>query len=73
MFFVHCLSEIVHCLSESNCARMYSVHGRVMVDNMYEFQHVPDVPNKFRLSSCKQESRPSIPRGLGTNIGRLVT
>ena len=30
---------IVHCLSESNCAGMYSVHGRVTVDNMCEFQH----------------------------------
>ena len=29
---------IVHCLSDSNCARMYNVHGRVMVNNMYEFQ-----------------------------------
>ena len=29
----------VHCLSGSNCAGMYSVHGRVIVDNMYEFQY----------------------------------
>ena len=25
--------------TESNYASMYSVHGRVIVDNMYEFQH----------------------------------
>ena len=30
---------IVHCLSESNCAGMNSVHGRVIADNMYESQH----------------------------------
>ena len=30
---------IMHSLSESNCAGMYSVHGRVMVVNMYEIQH----------------------------------
>ena len=29
----------VHCLSESDCAGMYSVHARVFVDNMYEFQY----------------------------------
>ena len=26
-------------MSEGNCASMYSVHDRVIVDNMYEFQH----------------------------------
>ena len=25
--------------TESNCAGMYTMHGRVSVDNMYEFQH----------------------------------
>ena len=25
--------------TEGNCAGMYSVYGRVIVDNMYEFQH----------------------------------
>ena len=25
--------------TEGNCAGMYSVHARVLVDNMYEFQH----------------------------------
>ena len=33
----------------------------------------PDVPNKFRVSSCKQESRLIIPLGLGILMGWLGT
>ena len=51
---------IVHCLFDSNCGDMHSVHGRLMVDNTYEFQHsslAHFVPFDSRFASQTQPTQ----------------
>ena len=61
------------CGTEGNCAGMYSVHDRVIFDNMYEFQHSSS-PRRLHLFRCKiRESNAEVPSNKETEKARLPT
>ena len=61
-----CIDAFPQELQNFSCfqRKLLVVHS-VQIDFSKTF---PDMPNEFRVSGCRQESRPSIPRGLGTLI-----
>ena len=41
--------------TESNCAGMYSVHGRVIVNNMFEFQQIATIKKVQKIQKVKKK------------------